>query len=239
MYQREFRRETKTRIKMVRAPCFDKHGIKRGAWSQDEDNKLRAYIQRYGHSNWRELPKLAGLSRCGKSCRLRWMNYLRPNVKHGNFTKDEEDVVVALYNKLGKKWSMIAAQLPGRSDNEIKNYWHTHLKNQAHKDQSVLQTSSSSSSSFSSSSTTTSDQNESSCAPSLSVSDANIVVAPRSCYEAGGSLWSEEFLRDEDGIMFSSDKMFSPLGLFDDDFISQDDNVIDDVLLWSNMDLYY
>nr|XP_043606425.1 transcription factor MYB10-like [Erigeron canadensis] len=120
---------------MVRAPCFDKNGIKRGAWSEDEDNKLRSYIAIYGHSNWRELPKLAGLSRCGKSCRLRWMNYLRPNVKHGNFTKEEEDIIVALHNKYGNKWSTMASRLPGRSDNEIKNYWHTHLKNRVQKDQ--------------------------------------------------------------------------------------------------------
>ncbi|KAI3714053.1 hypothetical protein L1987_72643 [Smallanthus sonchifolius] len=124
---------------MMKTPSFDKNGMKKGAWSEDEDNKLRAYIQRYGHWNWRLLPKFAGLSRSGKSCRLRWMNYLRPDLKHGNFTKEEEALIVELHKKLGNKWSEIAAYLPGRSDNEIKNRWHTHLKKRAKKDQDMLE----------------------------------------------------------------------------------------------------
>ncbi|KAF5730830.1 myb-related protein Zm1-like [Tripterygium wilfordii] len=139
-----------------RKPCCVQSEVKRGAWSPGEDLRLIAYVQRNGHSNWRTLPKNAGLQRCGKSCRLRWINYLRPDVKRGNFTKEEEDKIIKLHEALGNKWSKIASHLPGRTDNEIKNVWNTHLKKRLSKDDTNSATNGPNlTSSASSSSTTT------------------------------------------------------------------------------------
>ncbi|RLN29841.1 transcription factor RAX2-like [Panicum miliaceum] len=117
---------------MGRAPCCDRASVKRGPWSPEEDEQLRSYVQRHGiGGNWIALPQKAGLNRCGKSCRLRWLNYLRPDIKHGGYTEQEDQVILSLYSSIGSRWSIIASKLPGRTDNDVKNYWNTKLKKKA------------------------------------------------------------------------------------------------------------
>ncbi|XP_008775987.1 transcription factor MYB60-like [Phoenix dactylifera] len=123
---------------MGRSPCCDKIGIKKGPWTPEEDIILVSYIQEHGPGNWRAVPANTGLLRCSKSCRLRWTNYLRPGIKRGNFTPHEEGMIIHLQALLGNRWAAIASYLPQRTDNDIKNYWNTHLKKKIKKYQTAL-----------------------------------------------------------------------------------------------------
>ncbi|XP_060189770.1 transcription factor MYB90-like isoform X2 [Lycium barbarum] len=102
--------------------------VKKGAWTQEEDVLLRNCIEKYGEVKWHRVPVRAGLNRCRKSCRLRWLNYLRPHIKRGDFNFDEVDLMLRLHKLLGNRWSLIAGRLPGRTANDVKNYWNTHLR---------------------------------------------------------------------------------------------------------------
>ncbi|CAI9766902.1 unnamed protein product [Fraxinus pennsylvanica] len=103
-------------------------GVKKGTWTEEEDKLLRKCIDKYGEGKWHTVPLRAGLNRCRKSCRLRWLNYLRPNIKRGDFTPDEDDLIIRLHNLLGNRWSLISGRLPGRTANDVKNHWNTHLQ---------------------------------------------------------------------------------------------------------------
>ncbi|XP_006363368.1 transcription factor MYB48 [Solanum tuberosum] len=131
--------------------------MRRGPWTEEEDVQLLFYVKLFGDRRWDFLAKVSGLKRTGKSCRLRWVNYLNPDLKHGKMTPQEERLVLELHSKWGNRWSRIARKIPGRTDNEIKNYWRTHMRKKA---QEQRKKSSISPSSSSSSSSITHEENE-------------------------------------------------------------------------------
>lgn len=88
-----------------------KHSMKKGPWTAAEDAVLIEYVNKYGEGNWNSVQRNSGLGRCGKSCRLRWANHLRPNLKKGAFSEQEEQIIIDLHAKLGNKWARMASQV--------------------------------------------------------------------------------------------------------------------------------
>ncbi|KAA8522199.1 hypothetical protein F0562_012872 [Nyssa sinensis] len=103
--------------------------IKKGPWTAEEDEILINFVKKYGPRDWSSIRSKGLLPRTGKSCRLRWVNKLRPNLKIGcKFSAEEERVVIDLQARFGNKWAAIASYLPGRTDNNVKNFWSTRQK---------------------------------------------------------------------------------------------------------------
>ncbi|CAM0909430.1 unnamed protein product [Alopecurus aequalis] len=111
--------------------------LKKGPWTPAEDRLLVDHVRRHGEGGWNAVRRETGLQRCGKSCRLRWANHLRPNLRKGPFSPDEERLILRLHGLLGNKWARISSHLPGRTDNEVKNYWNTRLKRRQRAGQSL------------------------------------------------------------------------------------------------------
>ncbi|XP_049379760.1 transcription factor GAMYB-like isoform X1 [Solanum stenotomum] len=112
--------------------------LKKGPWIKAEDAILMDYVAKYGEGNWSSVHRRTGLARCGKSCRLRWANHLKPDLKKGAFTQEEEELIIEMHAKIGNKWARMAAEFPGRTDNDIKNFWNTRLKRQRRAEKHML-----------------------------------------------------------------------------------------------------
>ncbi|XP_052188003.1 transcription factor MYB48 [Diospyros lotus] len=195
--------------------------IRKGPWTEQEDVQLMLYVNLFGDRRWDFIAKVSGLKRTGKSCRLRWVNYLHPDLKRGKMTPHEERLVLDLHSKWGNRWSRIARKLPGRTDNEIKNYWRTHTRKKAQERKRAISAASSSLSNNSSSSSMSSstitreegfpDGKKAPMAPSSSISSnlSAIDSKERSFYDTGGKRSGEEEEEEEEEMIVVREKEYS------------------------------
>jgi len=104
-----------------------KPGLVKGPWTADEDQKLMLWVKKEGPTKWAQCSNFIK-GRSGKQCRERWFNNLNPDVKKGNWTKEEDELIFELYQKHGSSWSKIAKFIPGRTENAIKNRFYSTLR---------------------------------------------------------------------------------------------------------------
>ncbi|CAJ1940290.1 unnamed protein product [Cylindrotheca closterium] len=120
---------------------------KRNKWAEEEDAILLDTVRQEssGKINWplvahRVNQESGQEPRTGKQCRERWQNHLRPNIKKGNWTAQEEDMIRVLFDAYGPKWSSMSKLMKSRTDNDIKNKWYSMQRTEKSKKRKVAET---------------------------------------------------------------------------------------------------
>ena len=118
---------------------------KLGRWCAEEDERVRMHVEMYGTQSWAQISRELNNTyhdgrsvRLGKHCRERWYNHLNPDLKKTEWTAEEDQILLSLYQEMGSSWSKIAKHIPGRTENHVKNRWNSlarkaksHLESQA------------------------------------------------------------------------------------------------------------
>ncbi|WOL16566.1 hypothetical protein Cni_G25353 [Canna indica] len=109
----------------------------RQRWKAEEDAILLAYVRQYGPRDWNLVSQRMNvtLNRDAKSCLERWKNYLKPGIKKGSLTEEEQRLVIRLQAKHGNKWKRIAAEVPGRTAKRLGKWWEVFKEKQQRQQQ--------------------------------------------------------------------------------------------------------